>query len=85
MFSFECFDMEWHVLYLGIPIKSTLDNSTSVQYAGLIQQLADKARSVVRDLDPSNDLMFLRMRTKKHEIMVAPGKFHQIYFYLINN
>jgi len=58
----------------GIPIKSTLDNSTSVQYAGLIQQLADKARSVVRDLDPSNDLMFLRMRTKKHEIMVAPDK-----------
>jgi len=62
--------------FLGIPIKSTLDNSTSVQYAGLIQQLADKARSVVRDLDPSNDLMFLRMRTKKHEIMVAPGKFY---------
>lgn len=62
--------------FLGIPIKSTLDNSTSVQYAGLIQQLADKARSVVRDLDPSNDLMFLRMRTKKHEIMVAPGNLH---------
>lgn len=62
------------ITFIGIPIKSTLDNSTSVQYAGLIQQLADKARSVVRDLDPSNDLMFLRMRTKKHEIMVAPGK-----------
>lgn len=62
------------IILKGIPIKSTLDNSTSVQYAGLIQQLADKARSVVRDLDPSNDLMFLRMRTKKHEIMVAPGK-----------
>lgn len=68
-------------MYLGIPIKSTLDNSTSVQYAGLIQQLADKARSVVRDLDPSNDLMFLRMRTKKHEIMVAPGKFHFFFFF----
>jgi len=68
-------------VFLGIPIKSTLDNSTSVQYAGLIQQLADKARSVVRDLDPSNDLMFLRMRTKKHEIMVAPGNFHQMYFF----
>jgi len=72
--------MCYNVCVLGIPIKSTLDNSTSVQYAGLIQQLADKARSVVRDLDPSNDLMFLRMRTKKHEIMVAPGKFYQIYF-----
>ncbi|XP_066138632.1 dynein light chain roadblock-type 2 [Euwallacea fornicatus] len=58
----------------GIPIKTTLDNTTTVQYAGLISSLADKARSVVRDLDPSNDLMFLRIRSKKHEIMVAPDK-----------
>jgi len=27
---------------------------------------------VVRDLDPQNDLTFLRIRSKKHEIMVAP-------------
>lgn len=58
----------------GIPVKSTLDNTTTVQYAGLISSLADKARSVVRDLDPSNDLTFLRIRSKKHEIMVAPDK-----------
>ncbi|XP_017784070.1 PREDICTED: dynein light chain roadblock-type 2-like [Nicrophorus vespilloides] len=58
----------------GIPIKSTLDNTTTVQYSGLISSLADKARSVVRDLDPSNDLTFLRIRSKKHEIMVAPDK-----------
>ncbi|XP_065168982.1 dynein light chain roadblock-type 2 [Atheta coriaria] len=58
----------------GIPIKSTLDNSSTVQYAGLISALADKARSVVRDLDPTNDLTFLRIRSKKHEIMVAPDK-----------
>ncbi|XP_076370847.1 dynein light chain roadblock-type 2-like isoform X2 [Tachypleus tridentatus] len=57
----------------GIPIKTTLDNSTTVQYAGLITQLADKARSTVRDIDPTNDLTFLRIRSKKHEIMVAPG------------
>lgn len=25
------------------------------------------------DLDPQNDLTFLRIRSKKHEIMVAPG------------
>lgn len=59
---------------LGIPVKSTLDNTTTVQYAGLMSQLADKARSVVRDLDPSNDMTFLRVRSKKHEIMVAPDK-----------
>ncbi|KAJ8976374.1 hypothetical protein NQ317_003228 [Molorchus minor] len=58
----------------GIAIKSTLDNTTTVQYAGLISSLMDKARSVVRDLDPSNDLTFLRIRSKKHEIMVAPDK-----------
>jgi len=58
----------------GIPIKTTLDNTTTVQYSGLISALADKARSVVRDLDPSNDLTFLRIRSKKHEIMVAPDK-----------
>ncbi|OON14911.1 Roadblock/LC7 domain protein [Opisthorchis viverrini] len=58
----------------GIAIRSTMDNSTTVQYCGLIQQLTAKARSAVRDLDPSNDLTFLRIRSKRHEIMVAPDR-----------
>ncbi|XP_069037475.1 dynein light chain roadblock-type 2 isoform X1 [Lepisosteus oculatus] len=58
----------------GIPIRTTLDNSTTVQYAGLLHQLTMKARSTVRDIDPQNDLTFLRVRSKKHEIMVAPDK-----------
>ncbi|XP_037085782.1 dynein light chain roadblock-type 2 [Pollicipes pollicipes] len=58
----------------GIPIRTTLENSLTVQYSGLISQLTDKARSTVRDLDPTNDLTFLRIRSKKHEIMVAPDK-----------
>ncbi|XP_077982286.1 dynein light chain roadblock-type 2 [Glandiceps talaboti] len=58
----------------GIPIRTTLDNSTTVQYSGLIHTLAAKARSTVRDIDPQNDLTFLRIRSKKHEIMVAPEK-----------
>ncbi|XP_041985518.1 dynein light chain roadblock-type 2 [Aricia agestis] len=58
----------------GIPIKTTLDNRTSVQYAGLMSALVEKGRSVVRDLDPTNDLTFLRIRSRKHEIMVAPDK-----------
>lgn len=62
------------MFHIGVPVKSTLDNQTTVNYAGLISLLADKARSTVRDLDPSNDLTFLRVRSKKHEIMVAPDK-----------
>ncbi|CAK6969007.1 dynein light chain roadblock-type 2 [Scomber scombrus] len=56
----------------GIPIRTTLDNSTTVQYAGLLRQLTMKARSTVRDIDPQNDLTFLRIRSKKHEILVSP-------------
>ncbi|KAJ8259191.1 hypothetical protein COCON_G00182030 [Conger conger] len=58
----------------GIPVKTTLDNSSTVQYAGLIHQLVMKARSTVRDIDPQNDLTFLRIRSKKNEIMIAPDK-----------
>lgn len=61
-------------MFSGIPIRTTLDNSTAVQYAGLLRHLAMKARSTVRDIDPQNDLTFLRIRSKKHEILVAPGK-----------
>lgn len=58
----------------GIPIRTTLDNSTTVQYASVFHQLLFKAKSSVRDLDPQNDLTFLRIRTKKNEIMIAPDK-----------
>nr|CAD7451922.1 unnamed protein product [Timema tahoe] len=61
----------------GIAIKTTMDNTTTTQYSGLISQLSDRARSVVRDLDPTNDLTFLRIRSKKHEIMVAPAEDNQ--------
>ncbi|KAM3610136.1 uncharacterized protein V6R79_025959 [Siganus canaliculatus] len=56
----------------GIPIRTSLDNLTSLQYAGLFRDLTILARSTVRDIDPQNDLMVLRIRTQKHEIMVVP-------------
>lgn len=61
-------------MFLGIPLRTTLDNSTSVQYAKVIHQLTMKARSTVRDIDPQNDLTFLRVRSKKYEILIAPGE-----------
>jgi len=39
-----------------------------------IPQLAAKARSTVRDLDENNELIFLRIKSKNHEVMVAPDK-----------
>jgi dynein light chain roadblock-type len=58
----------------GIPVRTTMDNSTTVQYAGLLHSLSAQARNCVRDIDPQNDLTFLRVRSKKNEIMVAPDK-----------
>ncbi|KAG2379635.1 hypothetical protein C9374_006752 [Naegleria lovaniensis] len=59
----------------GIPIRSDfMNDDVKVKYAANITQLVAKARSVVRDLNPQNDLTFLRVRTKLHEILIAPDK-----------
>lgn len=71
-------------IYLGIPIRSNLDASLTQQYAALIKSLGDKARSTIREIDPTNDLVFFRLRTKKHEILVAPGLFlNKIFIFLL--
>lgn len=57
----------------GIAIKTTMDNATTQVYAHNFQHLTTLARSCIRDLDPLNDLKFLRVRSRKYEIMVAPS------------
>ncbi|KAJ7326518.1 Dynein light chain roadblock-type 2 [Desmophyllum pertusum] len=57
----------------GLAIRTTMDNATTQVYASNFQQLTDLVRSCVRDLDPLNDLKFLRVRSRKYEIMVAPS------------
>merc|ERR1712166_1055951 len=87
----------------GVPIRSNLERSEqTAQYASCITEITNKARAVVRDLDPQvtalnstcldiglgiewclqNDLTFLRIRSKKHEIMVAPGLSSQLRYAL---
>jgi len=58
----------------GIPIRSTLDPATTNQYAAGVYSVNCKARSCIKDLDGNNDLCLLRLRSKKHEIMIAPDK-----------
>lgn len=62
------------VFFSGIPIRTTMDNATTVQYAGNLHRLLQLARSTIRDIDPTNELTFLRVRSRKHEIMIAPGR-----------
>lgn len=40
-------------------------------YADAMKHLGKKSRNVVRDIDPKNELRYLRIRAKKHEVLVA--------------
>ena len=40
-------------------------------YATYMMSLAAQARSTVRDLNPKNELTYIRVRAKRHEILVA--------------
>ena len=54
--------------------KVNLNLKSDDDYAKYISLLALKAKSMVRDLDPLNDLTFLRIKTRNEEIMVTPDK-----------
>ncbi|KAI8083254.1 uncharacterized protein B0P05DRAFT_488849 [Gilbertella persicaria] len=58
----------------GQTIRSTLDRELSKQYGHLIAGLVQQTRTMVATLDDQNELTFLRIRTKKHEVMVAPDQ-----------
>mmetsp|Transcript_14071 Transcript_14071/g.24465 ORF Transcript_14071/g.24465 Transcript_14071/m.24465 type:complete len:99 (-) Transcript_14071:290-586(-) len=58
----------------GVPIRSNLPAEDEQTYSALVSQLAMKANNVVRNLDEADELTFLRIRSKKHEIMIAPDK-----------
>eukprot|EP00794_Sanderia_malayensis_P019376 gene19376-21299_t len=61
-----------------IPVKTTLDNQTTQLYTEHCRQLSQLARHTVRDVDPTNDLTFLRIRSKKNEIVIAPDQGYTI-------
>jgi dynein light chain roadblock-type len=47
-------------------------HNSGVNLARLIPQLVGKAKNTIRDLDSHNDLKFMRLKTTKYEILVAP-------------
>lgn len=43
-------------------------------YAKTIPQIGKEARSFIRQLNSTNDLKFLRIRTDFHEVLISPDK-----------
>ncbi|GAA5817069.1 hypothetical protein MFLAVUS_010606 [Mucor flavus] len=67
----------------GQAIRSTLDQDLTKKYGQLISALVEQTRTTVATLDDQNDLTFLRVRTKKHEIMIAPD--HDYLLIVVQN
>ena len=57
----------------GFPVRSSLDNATTGQYGKLVVGLAERAKSIVRDLDPTNLLTFFRLKSHTHEVIRRVG------------
>lgn len=63
----------------GTPIFTTFNNTTTLQYASLLSTLTNKAKRLVKDLDPSSHLEVLQIKSKKHEFLVTiDGEFKRI-------
>lgn len=61
----------------GVPVfvKCTMKQSEETKkYGVFLSKLAIYARNLIRDLNPKNDLTFLRVQCKKYEMMIAPDK-----------
>ncbi|CAO3633246.1 unnamed protein product [Mucor hiemalis] len=67
----------------GQAIRSTLDQELTKKYGQLISSLVEQTRTTVAALDDQNEMTFLRVRTKKHEIMVAPD--HDYLLIVVQN
>jgi dynein light chain roadblock-type len=63
-----------YVIYQVLRRFPTMPQDVAELYASNMMSLSSQARGVIRDLNPKNELRFLRVRTKKQEIMVAYGK-----------
>ncbi|KAG2178366.1 hypothetical protein INT44_001518, partial [Umbelopsis vinacea] len=54
--------------------KGVEDAELTKKYATYVYPLVGKSKSSVSEIDPENELTFLRIRTKKHELMISPDK-----------
>lgn len=58
----------------GNPVRTTLEEQRSLEHAGMWTQLMQKSKYAVQNIDPEDDVLFLRVRTKQHETIVTPDE-----------
>ncbi|KAJ6646702.1 Dynein light chain roadblock-type 2 [Pseudolycoriella hygida] len=56
----------------GYPMKSTMSDELTLRHIGLYGQVIDKARFMLTQLDPNDEITFMRIRSKNHEVIITP-------------
>ena len=56
----------------GMIVRSTLDTARSQLYNRSITSLTHTAENAIKNIDPTNELIALRMRTGNKEIIISP-------------
>ena len=44
------------------------------KYSGLLARFTQRAMKIVKEMDPANELNFLRVSSKSNEILIAPDE-----------
>ncbi|KAI8344499.1 hypothetical protein BC941DRAFT_365899 [Chlamydoabsidia padenii] len=60
--------------HAGQTIRTSMDPELTKLYAMQYSPLVKQTQATVSTIDEENDLTFLRIRTKKHEVMIAPNE-----------
>ena len=56
----------------GAPIKTSLDQQNTTTYSELAYNLMKQTRELIQVADATNDTKFMRLTTKRNEIMICP-------------
>ncbi len=63
----------------GTPIRTTMDNTSTLNYIMGIAPIEERCSSAVRDIDPTNELQYIRIRSKRFEIMLKTGMIPSVF------
>ena len=58
----------------GIPIRTTLPHNKATLLVSLVHGFLLKTKAVIKEMDHTNELSFIRLRSQKDEILIAPDK-----------
>ena len=59
---------------MGTAIKSTMDQNKTIEYGSLVNQFREKALSAIKNIHEDQKIQFIRIRSQKNEIMIAPDE-----------